>query len=124
LRAAGRLGRTVVLRVRFGDFARITRSHTLPTPTAHTATILAALRGLLAAVMPMIERRGVTLLGVAVANLSDAVTVQPELPFDAHRGHSLDAAVDAVRDKFGSSAVTRATLLRREPGLSVPLLPD
>ena len=71
MRAAGRVGRTVVLRLRFDDFSRATRSHTLPRPTAHTQTILATARGLLAAAMPMIERRGVTLVGMAVANLEN-----------------------------------------------------
>ena len=124
MRTAGRLGRTVVLRLRFGDFSRISRSHTLPAPTAHTQTVLATARGLLATALPLIRQRGVTLIGVAVANLTDAVAYQPELPFDGHRGDALDAALDAVRDKFGSSAVTRANLLHRDLGVSVPLLPD
>src|SRR5712691_5281714 len=47
MRAAGRVGRTVVLRLRFDDFSRATRSHTLPRATAQTKTILATARGLL-----------------------------------------------------------------------------
>ena len=58
MRAAGRVGRTVVLRLRFDDFSRATRSHTLPHATAETHTIVATARGLLAASMPMIERAG------------------------------------------------------------------
>ena len=76
MRAASRVGRTVVLRLRFDDFSRATRSHTLPHPTAQTQTILAAARELLAAAMPMIERRGLTLVGVAVANLDDDRPIQ------------------------------------------------
>ena len=80
LRAARRVGRTVVLRLRFDDFTRATRSHTLDRPTAQTHTILATARGLLAAARPMIERRGVTLVGVAVANLEDDRPLQLMLP--------------------------------------------
>jgi DNA polymerase IV len=124
MRVAGRVGRTVVLRLRFGDFSRATRSHTLPQATAHTQTILATARGLLAAAMPMIERQGITLVGVAVANLGDDRAVQLTLPFDRHSGSALDAAVDEVRARFGTSAITRAVLLGRDQGLTVPLLPD
>jgi DNA polymerase-4 len=113
LRAAGRLGRTVVLRLRFEDYSRATRSHTLPQPTAHTRTILTAVRWLLAASMPTIERRGLTLVGVAVANLVDDDACQLALPLDAHSGPTLDAALDEARDRFGSAAVTRAVLLGR-----------
>jgi DNA polymerase IV len=124
MRTAGRAGRTVVLRLRFDDFSRATRSHTLPWPTAHTHTILATARGLLAAATPMIQRQGITLVGVAVANLDDSGAIQLTLPFDRHSGAALDAALDDVRDRFGSDAITRAVLLGRDPGLSVPILPD
>jgi len=124
MRAAGRVGRTVVLRLRFGDFSRATRSHTLPQATAHTQTVLAVARGLLASAMPMIERQGLTLVGVAVANLEDDSTVQLSLPLDRDGDGALDAALDAVRERFGRRAVTRAVLLGRDEGYSVPLLPD
>jgi DNA polymerase IV len=124
MRAAGRVGRTVLLRLRFDDYSRATRSHTLSQATAETHTILATARGLLATGMPMIERQGLTLVGVAVGNLDDDDAVQLALPFDRHSGGALDAALDDVRDRFGSAAVTRAVLLGRDQGLSVPLLPD
>jgi DNA polymerase-4 len=124
MRKAGRTGRTVVLRLRFDDFSRATRSHTLPWPTSHTFTILDTARGLLAAAMPMIRRQGVTLVGVAVANLDDSGAIQLTLPFDRHSGSALDAALDQVRGRFGNDAITRAVLLGRDQGLSVPLLPD
>jgi DNA polymerase-4 len=124
MRKAGRTGRTVVLRLRFGDFSRVTRSHTLTWPTSHTGTILATARGLLAAAMPMIERQGLTLIGVAVANLDDSGAVQLTLPFDRQSGSALDAALDQVKARFGNDAITRAVLLGRDPGLTVPLLPD
>jgi DNA polymerase-4 len=124
MRASGRVGRTVVLRLRFDDFSRATRSHTLCQATAHTHTILAAVRALVTTAMPMIERQGLTLVGVAVANLNDDRAVQLVLPFDRHSDSALDAAVDDVRERFGSGAVTRAVLLGRDQGPSVPLLPD
>jgi len=124
MRAARRVGRTVVLRLRFDDFSRATRSDTLPHATAQTHTILATARGLLAIAMPMIERQGLTLVGVAVGNLDDDGAIQLALPFDRHSRDALDAALDDVRDRFGSTAITRAVLLGRDQGLTMPLLPD
>jgi DNA polymerase-4 len=124
MRAAGRAGRTVVLRLRFDDYRRVTRSHTLPRATWDTHTILATARALLRASTPMIRRQGLTLVGVAVGNLDDDGAVQLALPFDRHPGRALDAALDEVRDRFGSAAVIRAVLLGRDPGLTVPMLPD
>jgi DNA polymerase-4 len=124
MRTAGRVGRTVILRLRFDDFSRATRSHTLPRATAHTQTILSTARGLLTTAAPMIERQGLTLVGVAVANLDDDGAIQLALPFDRHSGDALDSALDEVRDRFGPTAVTRAVLLGRNQGLTVPMLPD
>ncbi len=124
MRAARRIGRTVVLRLRFGDFTRATRSHTMTHATAETQIILVTARGLLAAAMPAVDRRGLTLVGVAVANLADDRPAQLVLPFDRHSGGALDAALDAVRDRYGAGAVTRAVLLGRDAGMTVPLLPD
>ena len=112
-----------MLRLRFDDYSRATRSHTLPWPTSHSQTILVTARELLAAAMPMIRRQGITMVGVAVANLDDSGVVQLTLPFERH-DRGLDAALDRVRDRFGADAVTRAVLLGRDPGLTVPLLPD
>jgi DNA polymerase-4 len=124
MRKAGRVGRTVVLRLRFDDFSRATRSHTLPRPTAHTGTILETTRELLAAAMPTIEREGVTLVGISVANLDDDGVLQLVLPLEGHDGLALDVALDEIRERFGPNAVIRAVLLGRDQGLSVPLLPD
>jgi DNA polymerase IV len=124
LRAARRVCRTVTLRMRFDDFSRATRSHTLPEATAQTQTILATARGLLAAATPMIRRQGLTLVGVSLANLQDDDAIQLALPFDRHRAGALDATLDELRDRFGSAAVTRAVLLGRDQGEAVPLLPD
>jgi DNA polymerase-4 len=56
--------------------------------------------------------------------LEDGRVLQPPLPFDLRSRGALDAAVDEIRERFGSSAITRAVLLGRDPGLLVPLLPD
>jgi DNA polymerase-4 len=124
MRAAGRAGRTVTVRLRFDDFTRATRSHTLPRATAHTETILAAARALLGQARPLIARQGLTLVGVAVGNLDSDGIVQLTLPFDRRAGLALDEVLDAVRERFGSGAVTRAVLLGRDPGMTVPMLPD
>jgi DNA polymerase IV len=124
MRAAGRIGRTVVLRLRFGDFSRATRSHTLPHATAHTETILTIARWLLAGAGPVIERRGLTLVGISVANLENNRPVQLGLPFRRSSSGELDAALDEVRERFGTTAVTRAVLLGRDQGITMPLLPD
>ena len=124
LRNAHRVCRTVVLRLRFDDFSRATRSHTLSRSTAQTGTIVAAARDLLWMAMPMIGRQGVTLVGVTLTNLDDDGVIQLELPFDRRPAEALDATVDKVRDRFGSTAITRAVLLGRDQGPSVPLLPD
>jgi DNA polymerase-4 len=124
LRAARRVCRTVMLRMRFDDFSRATRSHTLAEATASTAIVLATVRGLLAAAMPTIERQGLTLVGVSVGNLIDDAAIQLALPFARHRLAALDGAIDDVRERFGVEAITRGVLLGRDPGLTVPLLPD
>ncbi|MFD4254247.1 DNA polymerase IV [Amycolatopsis thermoflava] len=124
LRAAHRVCRTVVLRMRFADYTRATRSQTVPHPTAHTEDVLATARGLLAAAMPMIRERGITLIGLALSNLDNDTPLQLELPFGEHQPDALDAALDQVRDRYGSKAVTRAMLLGRDDGPTAPLLPD
>jgi len=124
LRAARRVGRTVVLRLRFDDLSRASRSHTMAEPTSHTPTILATARALLSTAMPAIQERGLTLVGISIANLIDESAIQLTLPLDRHSGDALDTALDSVRDRFGSAAITRAVLLGKDQGWSVPLLPD
>ena len=122
LRAAGRVGRTVVLRLRFDDFSR-NRSGTLQRATAETHGPPTC-RGLLATAMPLIERRGITLIGVAVCNLENDLPRQLTLPFACSRGAALDAALDEIRDRYGVAAMSRAVLLGRDTGLVMPMLPD
>jgi DNA polymerase-4 len=122
LRTAKRTCRTVVLRMRFGDYARPTRSYTMAEPTHETQTILAVAHGLLALCEPTIDRRGLTLIGVALTNLESTQGVQLTLPFA--RDPELDATLDRIRDRFGSSAIARGVLVGREQGPWMPLLPD
>jgi DNA polymerase-4 len=124
LRAARRVCRTVILRLRFDDFSRATRSQTLGSPTCDTRPILACARELLAGAMPLIDAEGVTLVGLTLTNLLDADDPQLALPLDETKTTRLDAAVDGVRDRFGSAAITRGVLLGRDSGLAMPVLPD
>ncbi len=124
LRRAHRVSRTVTLRLRFDDFSRATRSHTLPEATADTLALLAASRVLLGNALPTIERRGITLIGITFSNLFGDDAVQMALPFDGASSTAIDTTLDGVRERFGSKAVTRGVLLGRRDGLQVPLLPD
>ncbi|MEN4473226.1 DNA polymerase IV [Mycolicibacterium cosmeticum] len=124
MRAGGRTGRTVVLRLRFDDFGRATRSHTLPRATASTEVVLAAARQLVAAAGPLIAERGLTLIGFAVSNIDRDGAAQLELPFGGGDPVAIDAAVDRVRERFGNAMLTRGVLVGRDPGLEMPMLPD
>jgi len=124
VRAARRVGRTVTLRLRFDDFSRATRSQTLPHPTARTSVVLAAVRELFRDAQPLIAERGLTLVGIALSNLADDLPLQLPLPFDPDDAALLDEALDEIRDRYGSAAVTRGVLLHRGADLVMPLLPD
>jgi DNA polymerase-4 len=124
LRAARRVCRTVVLRLRFDDLSRATRSHTLPQATAQTQTILATARELVTLATPLIEAQGLTLIGLTLTNLDSADAIQLALAFDRRWVPGVDVALDDLRERFGSDVVTRAVLLGRDQGISVPLLPD
>jgi DNA polymerase IV len=124
MRTAGRTGRTVVLRLRFDDFSRATRSHTLLWATSSTDSVLAAARGLVAEAAPLIAERGLTMIGFSVANINRSGAQQLELPFDGPPQFALDEAVDLVRRRYGTAALTRGTLLGHSPGLETPRLPE
>ena len=108
LRAAGVAGRTITLKVRFHDFRTITRSTTLAGATDSAPTIAQEAKALLAAVDPS---AGVRLIGVSVSGLRDGSTRQLSLD-DVDSGSWDDAnlAVDAIRARFGASAIGPATL--------------
>jgi len=124
MRKARRVCRTVILRMRFDDFSRATRSHTLLRATWETDAVLGTARALLASVAPLIRAGGLTLIGISLTNLDDADAQQLELPFAAREIGRLDPALDGIRDKFGKEAVQRAVLLGRDPGWVIPQLPD
>ncbi len=123
LRSGGRVGRTVVLRLRFDDFARITRSRTLHEATSATHEIGEAAHGLLDMAYPLVQERGLTLIGVTVANLGPADAVQQALPFARRDRTLLDLAVDGIHERFGNHAIGRTALLGHRQ-IEVPLLPE
>ncbi|MBI3215533.1 MAG: DNA polymerase IV [Mycobacterium sp.] len=125
MRNAQRTGRTVTLRLRFADFSRVTRSHTLARATGSTEPILAAARDLIGAAEPLIGARGLSLVGFAVSNIDHDGAQQLELPFGPESDLlAVDSAMDEVRRRFGNSALTRGVLVGRDPGLEMPMLPD
>jgi len=124
MRTAGRTGRTVVLRLRFDDFSRATRSRTLPWATSSTQPILAAARQLVRSTAPVIAERGLTLVGFAVSGIDRSGAQQLMLPFGEAEPLAIAAAVDRVRQRYGKSALTRAVLVGRDPGIEMPHLPD
>jgi len=123
MRAAGRNGRTVLLRLRFDDFSRATRSRTLPWATSSTQPILAAARLLIASAAPVMAQRGLTLVGFAVSGIDRGGAQQLTLPFGGE-STAVDTAMDQVRHRYGRSALTRGVLIGRDSGLEMPLLPD
>jgi len=124
LRAARRVCRTVTLRLRFDDYSRATRANTLSEATSQTQMILSTARKLLAGAMPMIERQGLTLVGVSLGNLDDDSAIQLALPLEDHRSAALDVTLDSLRERYGADVITRAVLLGRPADPGVPLLPD
>ena len=124
LRDGDRVCRSVVLRLRFGDFAKATRSRTLGAPTDSTAILLMVARTLLSAAQPEIAARGITLIGISLSQLDRADRIQPELPIDWGDEQRLDSVLDTLRDRFGAASVARAAQLGRDPGWSSPILPE
>ncbi|ORA62233.1 DNA polymerase IV [Mycobacteroides franklinii] len=113
MRDTGRSCRTVVLRLRFHDYTRATRSHTVSRPTTSTERLLAVARQLVEEAAPLIDEQGITLIGFSVSNFDPCGAAQLELPFADSEQHALvlDSTLDELRDRFGTRSVTRATLL-------------
>ena len=124
LRDGDRVCRTVVLRLRFGDFTKATRSRSFSSSTDRTALLLASARTLLAAAQPEIAARGITLIGLSLSQLDHADRMQPELPIDWGDEQRLDTVLDTLRDRFGAASVSRAAQIGRDPGWSSPVLPE
>jgi DNA polymerase IV len=107
LRHAGRRARTVTLKVRWPDFSLVTRSRTLTRPAQSTAQLSSTAVELLDEVFAMQGRRPVRLIGLGATNLvEDAVQLRFDDAPDL-REERLDHAVDAIRDRFGESVVSR-----------------
>ena len=114
LRQQGIVAHTVHLKVRAGDFTTWTRSHTLPAPTDLAEPIVAAARRLFRERIRL-AGQGVRLLGIGVSGLEPTRSIQGSL-FEAptdQRARKMARAADAVREKLGEQAVTRARLLRK-----------
>ncbi|OHU31473.1 DNA polymerase IV [Mycobacteroides franklinii] len=113
MRDTGRSCRTVVLRLRFHDYTRATRSRTVPRPTTSTERLLAVARQLVEEAAPLINEQGITLIGFSVSNFDPCGAAQLELPFAGSEQHArvLDSTLDELRDRFGTRSVTRAALL-------------
>ena len=129
LRGAHRLCRTVVLRLRFDDYQRVTRSRSLDEPTESTAVVLELARTLFDEALPLIRDRGCTLIGLSLTNLSTHDAVQLAIPMDGDYtdrapSDELDRTLDDLKNRFGRTAVTRGRLVGREHGHDAPMLPD
>ncbi|MCU0274207.1 MAG: DNA polymerase IV [Acidimicrobiales bacterium] len=123
LRRHALAGRTVMIKVRFGDFSTITRSVTLDVATDSTAVVTRAAKGLLARIDPS---AGVRLLGVSVSgfDVADARQLRLDLAgadVDDPAWEGAEAAVDAIRARFGDAAIGPAAVVgRRGRGASAP----
>lgn len=140
LRKAGRACRTVALGLRFGDFSRASRSHTLKYPTDRTADVLRSIRSLLDECRDETSAKGLTLIGISLENLVSADSVQLALPL-SDRGapegdpsgpgflisrdpEALDTALDQVRERFGADSIRRASMIGGEDEVAAPTLPE
>lgn len=110
LRRHGRWGRTVTLKLRYSDFSTVTRSVSLKDPTRSTEVIFGEAAALLDA-LPL--PRKVRLIGVSVSNLQKTGP-RPSLLDDSENDERLDSVLDALREKYGRSAVTRGRAWRKE----------
>ncbi len=117
LRRDGLAARTVHLKVRAGDFSTTTRALTLPAPTDLTEVIVRAAREMYRDRIRL-GTKGVRLLGVGVSGLEPAGAGQALLFPDAseEKARRIARAADAVRDRMGEGAITRARLMRRRGG--------
>lgn len=112
LATGGLAGATLTVKVRFGDFTTITRSQTPATPLVSTRSIVEGAREVVAGIDP---GPGVRLLGVSVSGLTRA-DASRQLSFEDLAGSDPDgrgvqAAVDAIRQRWGSDAIGPAALL-------------
>ncbi len=114
LRKHNRFARTVTIKVRFGNFETITRSHTLDHQTDETRTIHDAARSLFDTWARSFQP--VRLIGVGVSQLTDAPATPGLFDTNDHeKERAVDRISDAIADKFGKDAITRASSLCAKP---------
>ncbi|MCU1439767.1 MAG: polymerase [Rhodoglobus sp.] len=109
LRKAGFVGRTVVLKLRFGDFTTITRSRTIGEPTDLGRRIYEEVREIYEAVGK--QDAAIRLVGVRAEQLQDAATAQLGLWDESEGWREAEDAMDAASARFGRGAVTPARLI-------------
>jgi DNA polymerase-4 len=129
MRNAKRVGRTVTVRFRYDDFGRATRARSMAHPTSATEPIADVAISIVRSEIDTIDTRGLTLLGLSVGNLMsiDGAAAIPEqllLPFGRKDRSALDDTLDSLKDRFGRTALTRASMLGRRLGFETPKLPD
>jgi DNA polymerase-4 len=112
LRVQGLAAGRVTVKIRRADFSTCTRQRPLEPPTQDSAAVRAAAEQLLRGWLRSRPDAALRLLGVAVGDLHtlrqrDLFAAEPQ------RTSRLDAAIDGIRDRFGSGIVTRASLLPR-----------
>jgi len=105
-------GRTVTLKVRFGDFSTISRSSRQAVPVGHTTDLWAIVRDLLD--RAEMGDRSIRLLGVAVSDLADTGDAR-QLTLGAERRDAAAEVVDEVRERFGAASVIPARIAPRKP---------
>lgn len=109
-------GRTVQLKVRYGNFDTITRSKSLTEPTNVTDQLWAVVSELFASGLPA-RPLIVRLIGMGVSNLQPTQAVQRSLFDDAEtddRGAKLDAVADQIRNRFGNTSLRRASTFQHK----------
>ncbi|HHW44739.1 MAG TPA: DNA polymerase IV [Desulfotomaculum sp.] len=110
LRKKGLKGRTVTVKIRYSDFATITRSRTLPDSVSGDGTIYRAARELFLA---NCGRPPWRLVGIQVSNLADGACEQLSLFTEPDRDGQVCRVVDELREKYGRDVLKRATLIER-----------
>jgi len=120
VRAAGMVGRTISIKVRFSDFTTITRSKTLRDPTDVSRDIYATARALYDALG--LQRARLRLVGVRMEGLmdSDQAPIQGLLDEREHGWRDADRAVDRASARFGAGAVRPASLVEGERSATTP----